>query len=334
MNSLKALFPVLYLSLLLPLAAVSLSQSDSIAIDGITRIELSVQDAAGIGFNNLQIVTKLQSHEGDSLEVDLSGDVSSNYQGAIPQFELIRDGDSLSLSLKANRRFFFMLFRWGEVELSVGIPQSFAGELDIAVSSSTVIAEDLRLQSLHSRMSSGRGSFSRIEAETIDMKTSSGRTELNRIEAGEFSFRGSSGRIELEDLQADTAEIQVSSGRIEAEDFRVRLGWLRTSSGRISLQRGSGAISLKSSSGGINASWLEFTQSALVEASSGSVRLQLPRDASFELKARTSSGRIISDFPIQSINGNKGKGLEGIVSEGGPILEISTSSGSIRIESP
>jgi hypothetical protein len=69
-----------------------------------------------------------------------------------------------------------------------------------------------------------------------------------------------------------------------------------------------------------------------IRTSSGSVTLGLPADASFELAARTSSGSIHSVHPITVMGTIGRRELRGKVRNGGVLLDVSTASGSIRIE--
>jgi lia operon protein LiaG len=76
------------------------------------------------------------------------------------------------------------------------------------------------------------------------------------------------------------------------------------------------------------------TGSWKLNTSSGGITVRLPDGASFEVDAHTSSGSISTDFPItvQGVVANR-RELRGKVREGGPLLDLDTSSGSIRIES-
>jgi len=68
-----------------------------------------------------------------------------------------------------------------------------------------------------------------------------------------------------------------------------------------------------------------------VHASSGEVTITLPPDAAFDLDARTGSGSINSAHPV-TVSGTIDKHrIEGKVRGGGPLVQVSSSSGSIRI---
>ena len=68
-----------------------------------------------------------------------------------------------------------------------------------------------------------------------------------------------------------------------------------------------------------------------VNTASGNVTVRVPANAPFNLDAHSNSGRIDSDHPITMMGSLSRRQLSGQVRGGGPRLEISTSSGAIRI---
>ena len=70
-----------------------------------------------------------------------------------------------------------------------------------------------------------------------------------------------------------------------------------------------------------------------INASSGGITMTVPPDAVFDLDARTSSGSIDSAHPVtMEVTGRIDKRhIQGKVRGGGPLIEASCSSGSIRI---
>jgi hypothetical protein len=66
-----------------------------------------------------------------------------------------------------------------------------------------------------------------------------------------------------------------------------------------------------------------------LNAASGGINVQ--PNASFELNARTASGRIDIGQPVTGNSGLNRGSMRGRVGNGGPMLDVATSSGSIRI---
>jgi hypothetical protein len=130
--------------------------------------------------------------------------------------------------------------------------------------------------------------------------------------AGGITASTGSGGIELQQVSAGNVEVSTGSGSIDLEGIRGGIR-ARTGSGSIRAQgEPTGTWSLRSSSGGIT--------------------VRLPANAAFELDASTSSGSITTDHPITVVGTVGRRQLRGKVRGGGPLLDLNTSSGSIRVE--
>ncbi len=204
------------------------------------------------------------------------------------------------------------------------------------------------------RLTSKTGSGSqRIEGlrQSVDARTGSGSIAITDIVGGVNAQTGS-GSIEARSITGQI-DLRTGSGSIRAESIAgsIKAG---TGSGHITLEQrmpersapadveahtGSGGIEVSGVFGSLRAG----TGSGSVRAegnplrdwsigtSSGSVTVEPTPDASFELLARTSSGRISVDRPIE-VQGTIGKkSLRGKVRGGGSLVEVHTSSGSITI---
>ncbi|MGH9775884.1 MAG: DUF4097 family beta strand repeat-containing protein [Candidatus Acidiferrales bacterium] len=130
--------------------------------------------------------------------------------------------------------------------------------------------------------------------------------------AGNFTASTGSGSIELEQSGPGDVDIETGSGGAE----------LRGVKGSVRVSAGSGSISVDGAPAG---PWR-------LRTGSGSVEVRLPQDAAFELSARTGSGGIESSLPITVQGRISPREIHGTVHGGGPLMELSTSSGNIRIE--
>jgi hypothetical protein len=180
----------------------------------------------------------------------------------------------------------------------------------------------------------------------LDASTGSGSLRLSRI-GGETQCRTGSGGIELDDIKggvrASTGSGQIratriagsffghtGSGGIEAEQIAGGDAEVDTGSGSITLRGVRGKLQAHTGSGTITADG-EMTGDWRLRSGSGSVRLRLPQQAAFDLDAHAGSGSIHTDHPILVEGTLSRRELRGRVRGGGPVLEVSTSSGSIEI---
>jgi len=144
----------------------------------------------------------------------------------------------------------------------------------------------------------------------LEVKTGSGSIDAHAVR-GAITASAGSGTIELEQTGEGDVSIHSGSGGVRVRGVR-------------------GGLSVSTSSGSIRAQG-EMVRAWSLEASSGGITVELPPEASFELDASTSSGDIDSERPVSVTGRTSRKTLRGAVGNGGPRLEIETSSGSIVI---
>jgi hypothetical protein len=160
--------------------------------------------------------------------------------------------------------------------------------------------------------SAGSGSIRVDGASGLDAHTGSGSIHAGAI-AGPAKASSGSGSITI--TQAGAGEVEASTG-----------------SGGITLTGVNGAARVSSGSGSVAIEGRPAGAWSLHSASGG-VTMTLPPDAAFDLDARTSSGSIDSVHPVtMTVMGKIDKRhVEGKVRGGGPLVQVSCSSGSIRI---
>lgn len=146
----------------------------------------------------------------------------------------------------------------------------------------------------------------------VEINTGSGDITVARVRGGVKADAGS-GDIDLAEI-AGRAEVDVGSGDV----------CLKEMGSDIEIDTGSGDIVLESAIGD-GAEWA-------LEAGSGDVRLLLPRDSQFSIRAETNSGEFETDFSL-TMSGKIGKRVEGKVGEKPQAtIRIETSSGDIKIK--
>jgi DUF4097 and DUF4098 domain-containing protein YvlB len=175
---------------------------------------------------------------------------------------------------------------------------------------------------------SGEVTLSNITGE-VRASTGSGGIVLNSIQgivrantgSGSIRARGVAGAFNGSTGSGDVEVQQSAEGDVDAD----------TGSGSIAVSGVRGGVHARTGSGSIRAEG-EMKGNWRLHTSSGSVTVRLPQGAAFDLAARTSSGSIQTAQPI-TVQGTIGRReLNGKVRGGGPLLDVSTSSGSIHIE--
>jgi hypothetical protein len=164
---------------------------------------------------------------------------------------------------------------------------------------------------------------------SLRAETGSGSITMSTV-YGAVHARTGSGSIRGTGLSA-TVIASTGSGGIEVEQTGAGDVELRTGSGEIRVRGVKGALNASTGSGSIN---IDGTPTGAWRArtSSGSITVRLPAEAAFDLTAHTSSGSITTSHPV-TVTGTLGRrDMRGKVRGGGVLIDLSTSSGSIRIE--
>jgi DUF4097 and DUF4098 domain-containing protein YvlB len=148
----------------------------------------------------------------------------------------------------------------------------------------------------------------------LDRLTSSNGSIRTIDGVGPTRLRTSNGSVRVTGLKG-TLEAQTSNGSINAE--------LTAAEGPVRLDTSNGSIELRLPG--------KFDDDVRAHTSNGSITVRAPENLNARLTARTSNGRITSDMEVRTSGEISKTRLEGTVGAGGPLLDLSTSNGGIRI---
>ena len=200
--------------------------------------------------------------------------------------------------------------------------------------------------SLNTQTGSGDQEISGVKG-TLRASTGSGNIHADNLD-GDPRLNTGSGDIKIEMVQG-RLYASTGSGNIVAKSVNGGLyaktgsgdvEFDQTGSGNVLAHTGSGNIRLRNVKGGLEAHTGsgdiivdgEATSAWEVQTGSGNVDLRLPQNASFELRAESSSGSIQMGRPITVQGILKRNRVEGKVGNGGPLLTLHTGSGDIRLD--
>jgi DUF4097 and DUF4098 domain-containing protein YvlB len=160
-------------------------------------------------------------------------------------------------------------------------------------------------------VSAGSGSISVDGAGSLNARTGSGSIKATNV-AGPTSANSGSGSIRVD--QAGKGDVDLSAG-----------------SGSISVSGVDGALRVSSASGGATVQGRPAGTWSLRSASGG-ITVTLPADAAFTLDATANSGPVETVHPVTMSGRIDRHQIRGTVRGGGPLVDIRTSSGGIRIQ--
>ena len=168
----------------------------------------------------------------------------------------------------------------------------------------------------------------------IDLKTSGGNVEVHDV-TGTVKVQTSGGSLRLGEIRGFIRG-NTSGGSIELEECNGGAE-VQTSGGSITLENVTGAVSVRTSGGSIDATMTMQPQHDSIlnlRTSGGGIVVTLIPDIAVDLDARASGGHVSSDFPIVSMIKEKvlKSRLKGSINGGGPLLNLKTSGGNIRLK--
>ncbi|HKD83546.1 MAG TPA: DUF4097 family beta strand repeat-containing protein [Terriglobales bacterium] len=129
------------------------------------------------------------------------------------------------------------------------------------------------------------------------------------------------------------AQIDTGDGHISVQSFNGALKG-HTGDGHMSIDGMFTNLDLRSGDGHIDLTVRPGSKVAsgwLIHTSDGRVEARLPEDLAAELYAHTGDGRIQLDMPVTVSGSIERSRIRGKLNGGGPLLEITTGDGSIRI---
>ncbi len=179
--------------------------------------------------------------------------------------------------------------------------------------------------------------------------SSNGSIKIQDVE-GVSNVRTSNGGIRIWKLNG-ALDARTSNGGIDATDYTGNAS-LHTSNGGIHVEMNKGALDASTSNGGIEARLIEPdpNQSVRLESTNGhidlsldavrevrantsnsSITVRLPDSASARVRARTSNSSITTDFDVLTRSMSSKNSLDGSLGGGGPLIDLSTSNGNIKL---
>jgi DUF4097 and DUF4098 domain-containing protein YvlB len=128
-------------------------------------------------------------------------------------------------------------------------------------------------------------------------------------------------------------EIRTSNGHIRADGIRGALDATTSNSSiHAMLEKVDGSVRVQSSNGGIDLTLPPNTQSAVrAHTSNNGITLHLPGEVNARLSAGTSNASISTDFDMRMRGEISKHHIEGTIGNGGPLIDLDTSNGQIRI---
>ena len=190
-----------------------------------------------------------------------------------------------------------------------------------------------------SRISSSNGSIHVEDTEgRADLKTSNGAVRVESLK-GMLGVRTTNGQVAVANIAGEMM-LHTSNGSIRAEHVKAGVE-ATTSNGAITVQFddkppvATTPLKFETNNGKIDITMPTSPKSEIrASTSNSSITLRLPADSSARVRMETSHGTVRSDFPsseTQTDEHGRRQHLEETIGGGGPLIDLHTSNGSIRL---
>ncbi len=163
----------------------------------------------------------------------------------------------------------------------------------------------------------------------VDLSTQSGDLSIEGV-TGKVYTQSSAGDVIVKNV-VGTVNTQTSSGDLRLVKVKGPI-FGRSSAGDIALESCQGKVDVKTSSGDIRAETLtQPKQEWKLQSSDGDIVFVLPSILAATIDARTSAGKVSTDFLVQGNDIRKNR-IRGTIKGGGKLLKLRTSAGDIRLK--
>jgi DUF4097 and DUF4098 domain-containing protein YvlB len=150
--------------------------------------------------------------------------------------------------------------------------------------------------------------------------------------AGSARLHTSNGGVRVERLQGDV-DVETSNGGIDLRDVDGQIT-AHTSNGHIHAEgnRADAPVRVESSNGPVELAFPSgFHAAVRARTSNGGITLHLPPDLNAQVSAHTSNSSITTDYEVHMQGSVNKHQLEAMIGTGGPLIDLSTSNGPIRL---
>lgn len=216
-------------------------------------------------------------------------------------------------------------------DISISMDLSLEGDLSLASTSGDIntYSQNIKAKRVNATSTSGEIRLSVLETSEVNVSTTSGDIWIGKADApaacastsGEITISGGTGDRDISTTSGDV-KVKELSGCIEVS----------TTSGEVNVSGDLGCGRMGTTSGDVFLSLAELSGDISVNTASGEVTLELPKEASLKFEAGTASGDINTFFDDALSFSKKGNHAAGTVGSGERTIDISTTSGDVRVK--
>lgn len=288
-------------------------------------------DLSGIDSINVQCVSgKINVTEGKP-HASLTGSILSSQP---KDNYLVVEKNGSTLTVKFDSNVIFPSTISTNVTLNVSLPKDVLTNLNVSGASADAEIRGLQLKDMRVDTASGFTTISDCTGGALHIGAASGKIDVGDGQFDRIDASSTSGTVNVTNVTGDVSA-NCTSGTVNVENITgsVKAG---STSGVVRITNTTGDVSITNTSGGAYVSQSQKEIGDIrIALISGTVEVKLNPESSFDIDAETTSGGFSTDFDV-TVSGSMskrvvGEDLSGKVNGGGPQVNLSTTSGSIRV---
>ncbi len=182
------------------------------------------------------------------------------------------------------------------------------------------------------RITTSNGSIRTLDGSgPARLRTTNGSIRVEDLK-GSLDAQTSNAGVELLNVDGD-AKVGSSNGHIHADHLRGSLeASTSNSSIAVSVSEAARTVRLDTTNGSVDLTLpANYASDAHVSTSNSSITVRMPGQPNARLMAHTSNASITTDFELRTQGTFNKNQMEGTLGNGGPLIDLGTSNGSIRL---
>lgn len=277
---------------------------------------------------------EVEARGGDKVEVKVVREIDTRREEKIKEFldnlvvEMVQRDNDVIISAEFQNNWHRRNWDYNDVrvEFIITVPKKF--NVDLSTAGGSISVGDLEGK-VEVETAGGSLLFGNING-TVRGRTAGGSIKLESC-VGNADVRTSGGSIKIGDVDGDVRAL-TSGGSIKVDKAKGDV-LAETSGGSINIEEVMGNLEASTSGGSVKASISKQPEGdCSLETSGGSVTVYLAEDIAVDVNAKSSWGRISSDFDIAGWDEDEDESYaRGTINGGGPKLYLRTSAGKVRI---
>ncbi|CAN5734201.1 hypothetical protein BH23GEM11_BH23GEM11_07940 [soil metagenome] len=170
-------------------------------------------------------------------------------------------------------------------------------------------------------------------AESVELRTGSGQLQVAGPRSGIFRRASWSVDLRIQVPEGIDLDLSTTNGAVRVTGVGGAVS-ARTTNGALSLEGARGSVTARTTNGSVTVALSgggSGNQIVDLRSTNGSIDLRIPASFGSRVEARTSNGRIASDFPLE-MEGRRQNQASGTLGDGSGTITLRTTNGTIRLQ--